>query len=209
MAKLKGPLFSLGASQQIGKALVYFNWKGLNVVREYVTPSNPKTTAQGIQRDYLKDAVAAIHTQQGLPASPFGAGDVIAVSLWASKVKAATTWFNQLVRNWIDQKVATLEPAIFRGCYATAGEEMATVTFHCDEIGTAEISEVTCYWGTSPTALVNTEIMDILPGQARATIVITPLVGKTKYYFQARVIAPGDYVGVRSGIYHATPTAAA
>ncbi|GAH96000.1 unnamed protein product, partial [marine sediment metagenome] len=36
MAKLKGPLFSLGASQQLGKALVFFGWKGLDVVREYV-----------------------------------------------------------------------------------------------------------------------------------------------------------------------------
>ncbi|MBA7710187.1 hypothetical protein ES703_119120 [subsurface metagenome] len=28
MAVLKAPLFSLGASQQLGKALVFFGWKG-------------------------------------------------------------------------------------------------------------------------------------------------------------------------------------
>ncbi|GAI75819.1 unnamed protein product, partial [marine sediment metagenome] len=46
MAKLKGPLFSLGASGALGEAVVYFPWKGLNVVREYVIPSNPKTDPQ-------------------------------------------------------------------------------------------------------------------------------------------------------------------
>ncbi|KKM06256.1 hypothetical protein LCGC14_1745880, partial [marine sediment metagenome] len=53
MAKLKGPLFSLGASGQIAKALVYFPWKGLNLVREHVVPSNPNTTGQVTQRGYM------------------------------------------------------------------------------------------------------------------------------------------------------------
>jgi len=42
VSKLKAPLLSLGASGQIGKSLVFFGWKGLDVVREYVIPSNTK-----------------------------------------------------------------------------------------------------------------------------------------------------------------------
>ncbi|MBA7700258.1 hypothetical protein ES703_108968 [subsurface metagenome] len=196
------------SGQRTSEALVFFPWKGLNVVREYVVPTNPKTDAQNTQRDYVRDAVAAIHTQQGLLYSPLDAADVIAVSLWASKVKAATTWFNQLVKNWIDQKVAGLETAIFRDGYVNVGAETALFGIHCDEIGTEAITQVTAYWGTSPTALVNTIVMTLAVPQDRASIDIAPLTGKVKYYFQARVTAPEAYVGVRSGIYHGTPTVA-
>ena len=43
MAKVNGPLFSLDARGQLGKALVYAIWKGLNYARKYVIPFNPKT----------------------------------------------------------------------------------------------------------------------------------------------------------------------
>jgi hypothetical protein len=46
-AKVTGPLYSLSASGTIGKAMVHFGWKGLNVVREWLKPSNPKLPDQG------------------------------------------------------------------------------------------------------------------------------------------------------------------
>lgn len=46
MAKLTGPLLSLGARGQIGKTLVSSKWKGIPYMRQYVIPSNPQTTAQ-------------------------------------------------------------------------------------------------------------------------------------------------------------------
>lgn len=45
-AKVLGPLLSLGASQTVGKALTYANWKGIATVRLKSNPSNPKTTDQ-------------------------------------------------------------------------------------------------------------------------------------------------------------------
>ena len=59
MAKLHGPLFSLDARGQLGKALVYSIWKGLNYARKYVIPSNPNTAAQQTIRGYFSTAVAA------------------------------------------------------------------------------------------------------------------------------------------------------
>ena len=50
MAKATGPLYSLSASGKIANAMVYFTWKGVNVVREWLKPSNPKSAAQGDQR---------------------------------------------------------------------------------------------------------------------------------------------------------------
>jgi len=49
-AKLIGPLYSMGASGKIGDAMVFFPWKGLNVVRQWVIPVNKMSGAQGDQR---------------------------------------------------------------------------------------------------------------------------------------------------------------
>jgi hypothetical protein len=48
-----GPLFSLSASGQLGKSLVYSEWNGRKYVREYVVPHNPKSLAQQFQRAIL------------------------------------------------------------------------------------------------------------------------------------------------------------
>lgn len=50
MSKVVAPLQSFSASGKIGKSLVFFSHLGRNVVRGLVTPKNPKTEAQGIQR---------------------------------------------------------------------------------------------------------------------------------------------------------------
>lgn len=49
-ALVTGPLFSLTASGQIGKALVYSTWKGRAYVREYVVGANPNTLEQRVRR---------------------------------------------------------------------------------------------------------------------------------------------------------------
>jgi len=46
MARVKAPLFSLGASGTVGKAIVYSVWKGRDYCREYQIPENPSTTLQ-------------------------------------------------------------------------------------------------------------------------------------------------------------------
>jgi len=50
MAKVYGPLYSLGASGKIGDAMVHFKWKGLAVVRQWLKPANPQTEDQGDMR---------------------------------------------------------------------------------------------------------------------------------------------------------------
>lgn len=46
-AKVTGPLYSVGASGKVADAMVFFNWKGVNVVRQWLKPSNPKSADQG------------------------------------------------------------------------------------------------------------------------------------------------------------------
>ena len=56
MAKVDGPLFSLEARGKIADAIVFFPWKGRHVVRQWLKPTNPKSTKQG----YLRAALKAI-----------------------------------------------------------------------------------------------------------------------------------------------------
>jgi hypothetical protein len=58
MAKLTGPLFSLGASGTIGKTLTFGNWKGIHTSRQRVDPTNPKSAAQTAQRNIMSTVVA-------------------------------------------------------------------------------------------------------------------------------------------------------
>ncbi len=53
MAKVQGPLYSMSASGKIGDAIVFFGWKGLNVVREWLVPTNKQSGSQGDQRTML------------------------------------------------------------------------------------------------------------------------------------------------------------
>lgn len=59
MAKVTGPLMSMDASGQLGKALVFAKWKGQNYVRQYVIPMNPNTTEQANVRGIVGDASVA------------------------------------------------------------------------------------------------------------------------------------------------------
>jgi len=53
MAKVTGPLFSMSASGSMGKAIVFFGWKGTSVVRQWLKPANPQSASQGNQRIML------------------------------------------------------------------------------------------------------------------------------------------------------------
>jgi len=201
LAKLKAPLFSLGASQQLGKALVFFGWKGLNVVREYVIPANPRTTLQTTQRGYMTDIVGKIHAAQGSATHPLTALDVRAYALLASVVQVATTWFNQCVRDGVNQLVAGLREAVYSGGVVTPGADQITIEVW--NIGIAPTAG-DFWYGTSKTALIN-HIASTPVGGSNAAI-ITGLTTGVKYFMQFRPTAPASLVGTRSGIYYGYPT---
>lgn len=206
MAKLKGPLFSLGATNAIGKALVYFPWKGLNVVRTWVQPANPNTTAQQTQRGYMQTIVALIHDVEALGAAGLTSVDTAAYALYGSTLGLVMTWFNAVVRQCLKQKVALKHYAIYYECVVTPGVDLVNLNFHWyKEFGVAEdITAGTVYYGTSKTALINAFAANVVADLITANIV--GLVTGTKYYFQFRSTAHADFDGTRSGIYHGTPT---
>jgi len=206
MAKLKAPLFSLGASQQLGKALVFFPWKGLNVVREYVIPANPRTALQNTQRGYLSDAVDLIHTMMAHATLSLDETDKSAYALWASVVKAATTWFNQAVKNYIDQVVAGLNGIIYGQGSSTPGANQLAAAIHSNRIVGGGVTAGDFFYGTSKTALLSSQVAVINLGANRATATLAGLTTGVKYFWQFRPSAPAGYVGGNSGIYYGYPT---
>lgn len=45
-------------AKQLNKTFVFFRWKGINCVRSYVIPSNPRTTGQVLQRNLFSAVMA-------------------------------------------------------------------------------------------------------------------------------------------------------
>lgn len=60
MAKVISPLFSFEASGKIADAMVFFTWKGRNVVRKWTIPTNPMSQDQGDIRLKLLSLAKAI-----------------------------------------------------------------------------------------------------------------------------------------------------
>lgn len=204
MAKLKAPLMSLGASGAIGKALVFFGWKGLDVVREYVVPANPKTAAQVVQRGYLKDAVDAIHSSQAHATHPLVAVDITAYALLGSIFKTPRTWFNTIVKQWLDMKIAGKTPGVYRWSNVDPGDTV--IEFRSEFAESANnMTDGKMYWGTSKTALVNSAVWTA--AELLAAKNITGLTNGVKYYFQFRADTPVEFIGANTGIFHATPHA--
>jgi len=50
MARVSGPMMSLGSSGQFGKTMVSATWRGLPYMRRYVTPANPNSESQQATR---------------------------------------------------------------------------------------------------------------------------------------------------------------
>lgn len=207
MAKLKAPLMSLGATGQLGKSLVFFPWKGLDVVREYVIPTNPQSTDQTTQRGYLTDAVAAVHLAQGYATLPLDEGDIRAYALWGSNWPTPRTWFNQAVKNYIDQVVAGKKCGAYRTGNSAEQDKKLKVNIRNTYIQGGMITTGRFYYGTSKTALHNFKLATPDLPNMEMTATIDNLTNGVKYYWQFRPLTVAAWVGCLSGIYHGTPHA--
>lgn len=205
MAKLKAPLLSLGAAGAIGKSIVFFPWKGIDCAREYVVPSNPKTSAQNTQRGYVTAGVAMIHSAQAEAANPLDEADTVAYSLFGSCEKTPRTWFNQALKNWIDVEVAGKKPVIFSdGSCTDTDKTDALLEVYLREETSEDLVAGTFFYGTSKTALIHSKAATIVAG-SKAHLVdaagISGLVDGVKYFWQFRANAADPCEGAKSGIY--------
>lgn len=190
MAKLKMPLGSLGASGQLGKALVYFPWKGLNCVREHVVPANPKSQAQRDQRDLMTAAVAEYH------AALYTALDMTAWARLAGTIKASMTGFNAMVQAHVKEGVlANVWCRLHHA--ASSNPQVGSFAVSVTKVSAGNIPDV--HYGISKTFMPNKVAMVDQTGDLWLVNVIG-LTKKTLYYFWIDVgTTAEDYA--RTGIY--------
>jgi len=181
MAKVKGPLFSLGATGKLADALVYMTWKGIADVRQYVIPANPKTALQSLQRGYMIDAVDMWHF------NPWNAADLTAFNGWAALSASAMSGFNRVIKEYLTARIAAgawhpVHSLVISGVIATGFDIACT--------GEAAVA-YTCNYGTSPTAMVNVNVVANVAGALTTTLAL--LSTKTDYYFEIIPTTPGEY----------------
>ena len=190
MAKPKAPLFSFGARGQLGKAIVYFPWKGVECAREYVIPTNPRTTAQTTQRNRLTAAVLEFH------GAAYSADDVGAWTRYASVLEKVMTGFNAMCREFIKEAIVG---NVWKRLHHIAVTAVTSTGFK------AEISlpdaDATPYihWGTRKTYMPNMASMDVTT-PATPSYTFTGLTPNTLYYFYIDVGTRKTNYG-RTGIY--------
>lgn len=196
MAKLKAPLFSLGASGSLAKTLVYFNWKGINAVREHVVPTNPNTAAQQTQRGYMTAALAEFH------GADYSEADITAWARLAGAEGLVMTGFNRMVKEFIDEAVAgnTWE-RIYNATFSAVGANNFDVTIKKAEGGNTP----TCYYGTRKTYFPDSQGVGA-DGVDTWITTIAGLTASTLYYLYFSVGTPGTDYG-RTGIYMQRTTA--
>lgn len=90
MAKVEGPLMSIEARGKIADAIVFFPWKGRHVVRQWLKPTNPQSTAQGFARSALK--AIGKWVKEIVCTSKGGALDSDLYALCTSKAPAGLNW---------------------------------------------------------------------------------------------------------------------
>lgn len=158
MARVRTPLISFGASGKIARTIVFFAWKGIDVAREYVVPSNPRTAAQVTQRNLFTDAVAAFRNYLT---------DAAIRTAWnqlASAGKQAMSGFNRAMESML--AVLKMDPdASYAGSVAEAGTIVTFGMLNMDDGDPGdEAGDFEVWKGIAATSLLKFEEQPIAAG---------------------------------------------
>ena len=190
MAKVIAPLFSFGASGKLADSLVFFPFKGVNAVRSYVVPANPKSAAQQTQRGYMTGAVDEWH------AAGYTASDRAAWNRLATTLGKGLSGFNAFCRFHIAESVAggtwTRMADVLDSAIGPAGFQV-----NVTKVSGGDTPSI--HYGVSPTFMPNSQVLVDQTGNDWE-VTITGLSSTTLYYYYIDVGAAGTDYG-RTGIY--------
>ena len=181
---------SLGATGKLGDSVVFMTWKGLNTVRKYVVPANPKTYGQLDQRALVTAAVTEFH------GALYNALDKGAFNTLAGIGKKTMSGFNRFVKEHVDEAILgnTWKRINHGGSYA-----VTTTSFKvgCSKAAAGNVPRIR--WGTSKTALLTSANFVNIGGNDWEYNIVG-LTANTLYYFSMDVGTSGTDWG-RLGIY--------
>lgn len=196
MAKVKAPLFSFSASGKLADALVYFPWKGIQSVREYVMPANPKTEPQKAQRALMTAAVAEWH------GAAYTTLDRSAWRVYSGVLVKIMAGFNAMVREHIKEAIkGNTWERIHNARTALVLANSFDILVTKAEGGNVP----TIHWGVSKLYMPNSQGIGA-DGVDEWRTTIAGLIANTGYFFYLDVgTSPTDYG--RTGIYYQRTTA--
>lgn len=186
MAVASGPLMSLGASGKLGGAIVFSSWKGRPVVRQLVTPSNPKSAKQLARRAMMRFLTQYWASISGADQATWDtlakASNIAPVNAYVAHNQRLWTQFNPPTLSYLH---AAGVPATTAVVTATGGVGQASLSIALgtlnDNWGVAIFAKL----GSAPTGIF-TEVIYVATGTATpALAVITPLIPGT-WHFKAR-----------------------
>ena len=167
MARITGPLLSLSASGKIADVLVASTWKGIPVMRQYVKPSNPRTTAQVAQRDIMTACVNAWRNTFT---------NTIMRTAWnrlALLLSDTMSGFNAYTRNATKAAVVHADSSFALSCTAIAGKFVEFVVKNLDDGATGdEAGNFEIWYGSNPDSLLLLQSVAIAAGKVTATSVL-------------------------------------
>lgn len=117
MAKISGPLLSLGARGTIAKTATFSRWKGRPYVRQHVIPGNPNTVAQQHVRGEFKNAAALYKSAPTLVREPW---DRYVQGQVMTSYNAFTKFFIQALNNDDDLADMVFSPGAKGGLAPTS-----------------------------------------------------------------------------------------
>lgn len=196
MAIPKAPLFGFGASGQLGKAIVFGRWKGIDIAREYVVPANPKSSAQTTQRGLFGEGVTKWHAL--LAHVGYKAIDGEAWNRYAG-VLGPLSGFNAFVKTWVNERVAGGTPLGYFVNHQITDTTANSVDMQIALDGGAA-QQVTLRWGNSKTFFPESNTAAMVAGLRTVAALNTQYPAGTRIYYYFTVGAAGvDFA--RSGLY--------
>ncbi len=117
MAKVTMPLLSTEARGKIADAIVFFPWKGIAVVRQWLKPANPQSLAQMTIRAKLKaigKAISKIYTPDDV------AGGSVIYQGALGKAPAGQPWNSYFAKNVLDHIKTGTNWTALTAAYTTA-----------------------------------------------------------------------------------------
>lgn len=184
MAIVTGPLFSLTGRQSVGKTLVFYRSRGLNLTRQWVKPKNPQTPAQVTRRALF--TAAAVHWRDLAKGT-----DKEGYALLAAQNPAKFTNYSAFMATWLG--IADLEVQ-FQGIVCQLAVTLATsspwaLTIAAklyDLAGTLKTAtEPTAHYGKTPSTTEGTLALTNVGGTLSASGNMTD--GEARY---VRLVLP-------------------
>ena len=181
MVKLRGPMFSLGASGTLADAVTFSICKGRPYARERVIPSNPKSAAQTGRRSmfaFLSQAWAALDAAQKatfqdiadeLVAAPFNAYMKVNMECWHNWLSPVQELPVGAVGNGSDNALTAAvweENRIKMSLAGTLLNEAWGISFHASLTGTFTPSVGNCILVTLDTTIAAHDVFWTPPSVA-------------------------------------------